>query len=72
MGRPTCAVLPVALASGRAAASFGCIGNRVYTGATDDEATCALPGSRLSQVLDRLETIVSANRSLEQFHRGRL
>jgi uncharacterized protein (DUF169 family) len=72
MGRPTCAVLPAAIASGRTAASFGCVGNRVYTGAADDEATFALPGSRLGLILDRLEVIVSANRSLEQFHRERL
>src|SRR5262245_56474414 len=32
MGRPTCAVLPEAINAGRTAASFGCIGNRVYTG----------------------------------------
>jgi len=72
MGRPTCAVLPSALASGRACASFGCIGNRVYTGATDEEATFALPGAHLEAILDRLETIVSANRVLEEFHRARL
>ena len=32
MGRPTCAILPESLQSGLATASFGCIGNRVYTG----------------------------------------
>ena len=36
MGRPTCAVLPLAIGSGTTSASFGCIGNRVYTGTRDD------------------------------------
>src|SRR4051794_26811858 len=35
MGRPTCAVLPETINSDRTAASFGCVGNRVYTGADE-------------------------------------
>ena len=33
MGRPTCAVVPESINAGRTAVSFGCVGNRVYTGA---------------------------------------
>ena len=47
MGRPTCAVLPEAINSARTAASFGCIGNRVYTGADETEAYFAIPGAQL-------------------------
>jgi uncharacterized protein (DUF169 family) len=72
MGRPTCAVLPEAINSGRTSASFGCIGNRVYTGATDDEAYFAIPGPQLRVVEEKLATIVNANLELEKFHRGRL
>jgi uncharacterized protein (DUF169 family) len=72
MGRPTCAVLPEAINSGRTAASFGCIGNRVYTGAADDEAYFAIPGERLAAVERRLEAIAHANSELEKFHRARL
>ena len=72
LGRPTCAVLPQALQSGRTAVSFGCIGNRVYTGAADDEAYFAIPGDKLEALVGRLETIAHANRELEAFHRGRL
>jgi uncharacterized protein (DUF169 family) len=71
MGRPTCAVLPEAVNSGRTAASFGCIGNRVYTGADDTEAYFAIPGSALAAVEERLRVIVRANEALEQFHRER-
>jgi uncharacterized protein (DUF169 family) len=71
MGRPTCAALPLALSSGRPSLSLGCIGNRVYTGIPDGEAYLAVPASRLAQIVDRLETVVRANRELEAFHRAR-
>jgi uncharacterized protein (DUF169 family) len=71
MGRPTCAVLPEAIQSGRTATSFGCIGNRVYTALGDEEGYYALPGTAVSSVVGRLGTIIAANRALEQFHRTR-
>jgi uncharacterized protein (DUF169 family) len=71
MGRPTCAVLPEAINSGRTAASFGCIGNRVYTGADQTEAYFAIPGPQLGAVEQQLAVIVRANQELERFHRGR-
>jgi uncharacterized protein (DUF169 family) len=72
MGRPTCAVLPESMNSGRTSASFACIGNRVYTGAGDDEAYFAIPGDRLADVERRLAVTVRANAELEKFHRSRL
>lgn len=72
MGRPTCAVLPAAINSSTVSASFGCVGNRVYTGASDDEAYIAIPGKHLGALVDSLRVIVRANGALEQFHRGRL
>lgn len=71
MGRPTCAVLPEALNSQKTSASFGCIGNRVYTGLEDSEAYFAIPGAALPKVEERLRVIVHANEALEQFHRER-
>jgi uncharacterized protein (DUF169 family) len=71
LGRPTCAVLPEAINSARTAASFGCIGNRVYTGADDTEAYFAIPGQQLGVVEENLAVIVRANQELEKFHRGR-
>jgi uncharacterized protein (DUF169 family) len=71
LGRPTCSVLPEAINSERTAASFGCIGNRVYTGAGENEAYFAIPGSQLGLVEEQLAVIVRANDALEQFHRGR-
>lgn len=71
MGRPTCAVLPEAINSARTAASFGCIGNRVYTGAGEEDAYFAIPGPHLSAIEDSLAAIVRANHELEKFHRAR-
>ena len=71
LGRPTCAVLPQAIGTGKTASSFGCIGNRVYTGAADDEAYFAIPGPQLETVVSSLATIVNANQELEKFHRAR-
>jgi uncharacterized protein (DUF169 family) len=71
MGRPTCAMIPMAMESGRGINSFGCIGNRVYTELGDDELYYAIPGPRLEAVVDKLETIVGANRKLEAWHQER-
>lgn len=71
MGRPACAMLPQAIGSGSGVASVGCIGNRVYTGLSDEELYLAVPGSAVERVLGEVETIVNANIELEKFHRAR-
>jgi uncharacterized protein (DUF169 family) len=71
MGRPTCAVLPEAINADRTAASFGCVGNRVYTGAEETDAYFAIPGAHLDAVEQQLAVIVRANDELEKFHRAR-
>ena len=72
MGRPTCAVLPAAIGSGKTAASFGCAGNRIYTAARDEDAYFAVPGSALDAVAEKLAVIAKANIALEAFHRSRV
>ena len=71
MGRPTCAVLPESRQSGHTATSFGCIGNRVYTGLGDDEGYYAIPGAKVEAVVKKLAIITEANHQLEGFHRAR-
>lgn len=71
MGRPTCAVVPEAINADRTASSFGCIGNRIYTGAPDDEAYFAIPGAQVPVIEEKLTVIVEANQKLEEFHRAR-
>jgi uncharacterized protein (DUF169 family) len=71
MGRPACAMLPQALSARTGVASVGCIGNRVYTGLGDDELYLTVPGNAVGRVLDQLETVLTANAALEQFHQNR-
>jgi uncharacterized protein (DUF169 family) len=70
--RPACTLLPIVEGSQRSGSSFGCIGNRVYTGMGGDEVWLGLPGAKLDAMLPKLKTIAAANRALEQFHRARL
>jgi uncharacterized protein (DUF169 family) len=69
MGRPTCAMIPASLQSEHGVSSFGCIGNRIYTGLGDNELYFTIPGRKVSAVVEKLETIVNANRQLDAFHR---
>lgn len=62
--------IPAAMSRGMAT-SAGCIGNRVYTGLGDDELYSAVPGPALEKVAEALQTIVSANLALADYHRGR-
>jgi len=71
LGRPACAMIAHAADTGNAVASFACIGNRVYTNLADDELYVTIPGGALSNVLGRLEVILSANAQLETYHRQR-
>jgi uncharacterized protein (DUF169 family) len=70
LGRPTCMVLPAALA-GHFVVSSGCIGNRVYTDVEDDELYAAFPGRDLERIAGQMETIVTANAKLFDFHHAR-
>ena len=70
LGRPTCMAIPAAL-SGGVASSLGCIGNRVYTGIADDQFYTVVSGSDLSTIVHELDTIVSANAQLAEYHQGR-
>lgn len=70
LGRPTCMALPAAIEHGSVVSS-GCIGNRVYTGLDEGEMYLVVPGKDLSRVASDLETVVSANAELAQYHRQR-
>jgi len=70
LGRPTCMALPASM-SGGATVSTGCVGNRVYTDLGDDELYVAILGRDLERMVEALETIVTANETLDAYHRGR-
>lgn len=72
LGRPGCAVVPLTASTGQAALSFGCKGNRTFTGLPDDEMYFAVPGGRWDAVTARLGEILAANRAMEGYYQDRL
>ncbi len=70
LGRPTCMALPAAL-DGGVALSTGCVGNRVYTGISDDELYVAVRGSDVERAAAEARTIAGANARLAEYHQER-
>jgi uncharacterized protein (DUF169 family) len=66
LGRPTCMALPVAMQHG-ATLSLGCIGNRVYTGLSEDEMYMVFRGRDLVNIADALDTVLGANVALRAY-----
>lgn len=64
LGRPGCAVLPLAQVTGSSVLSFGCKGNRTFTGLTDDQMYVCVPGGKWLGVTEKLEAVCAANRTL--------
>jgi len=70
LGRPTCMALPASLEHGTIT-SLGCIGNRVYTGLSEEEMYVVVRGKDLVAIALALETILSANTALLRYAKGR-
>ena len=69
-GRPTCMAIPAAMGNAMVS-SYGCIGNRVYTGLPDSDMYTTVAGSQIEAVADQLATIISANAALTDYHTQR-
>jgi uncharacterized protein (DUF169 family) len=61
LGRPACAVLPLTKRTDAAAMSFGCKGNRTFTGLPDEELYLSIPGAKWDAVVAAAAEIVAAN-----------
>jgi uncharacterized protein (DUF169 family) len=66
-GKPQCHIVPLAAEHGEIAASVGCALSRVRTGMKPHEMTCAIPGSKLGEVLDRLRETVRADSTVATY-----
>jgi len=71
LGRPACAVLPLACGSGHAAISLGCAGNRTYTGLPASEMYVCVPGAKWDAVASQLAVVLSANEAISTYNRQR-
>lgn len=69
LGRPGCAVLPMAFNSGSSSLSFGCKGNRTFTGLPEQELYLAIPGTKWDTVADTLRVIANANATMEAHYK---
>jgi len=54
-GKPQCHIIPVAVNTGEITISSGCMLSRVRTGMSNNEVTCAIPWSRLPELIERLQ-----------------
>lgn len=70
LGRPACAVLPLALNSGKPAVSFGCKGNRTFTGLPDEELYLAVPAAKWPALTAAAEEILRANGAMEAHYKA--
>lgn len=70
LGRPGCAVLPLALKTGASALSFGCKGNRTFTGLPDEELYIAVPGGKWPAVEAAIAEILAANAAMEAHYKA--
>ena len=71
VGRPGCAVLPIAMQTGEAAMSLGCAGNRLSTALADGELYSAIPGPTWASVAEALPDILGANETMSRRYRDR-
>jgi len=69
LGRPGCAVLPLTANSGAASLSFGCRGNRTFTGLPETEMYFALPGAHWPAFQAAFEEIGSADAKMTAHYR---
>ena len=66
-GKPQCHIVALAKEHGQVAASVGCMLSRTRTGMSPNEMTCAIPGSRLSEVLEKLRPAISVDASVATY-----
>ena len=66
-GRPQCHIVALAKERNTVAASVGCALSRARTGMPPEEMTCAIPGSRLGEVVERLEATVALDKVMANY-----
>jgi uncharacterized protein (DUF169 family) len=66
-GKPQCHILAIAKEQEQIAASVGCMLSRVRTGIPSTEMTCAIPGKRLAEVVQKLKTTCAIDDSVADY-----
>ena len=60
-GKPQCHIVAVAKQQGEVAVSVGCMLSRTRTGMRSEEMTCAIPASRLQDVVARVQATAATD-----------
>ena len=71
LGRPTCMAIPATINGAALVSSLGCVGNRIYTGISDEAFYTVVNGRALESVVAALGTVVAANTTLAEYHTAR-
>ena len=66
-GKPQCHIIPIAKERGEIAVSVGCMLSRVRTGMSNNEVTCAIPASRVAELIDRLRAARIADNAVAAY-----
>ncbi len=66
-GKPQCHIVPISLEQNEAAISVGCMLSRVRTGFSNSEMTCTIPYEQISNLVDALHAVCSADRSVAAY-----
>jgi uncharacterized protein (DUF169 family) len=66
-GKPQCHIIAIAMESGEIAASVGCALSRARTGMRSDELTCAIPASRLADIVPAIEATANLDRAMASY-----
>jgi uncharacterized protein (DUF169 family) len=66
-GKPQCHIIPLAKEENKIAISVGCMLSRVRTGMSNNELTCAIPGKRLNEIIDRLKANATADNAVAAY-----
>jgi uncharacterized protein (DUF169 family) len=66
-GKPQCHIVAIAKDQGEAAASVGCALSRVRTGMSPTEMTCAIPASRLAEVVGAIQRNAAAENAVARY-----
>ncbi|HSD96512.1 MAG TPA: DUF169 domain-containing protein [Sulfuricaulis sp.] len=66
-GKPQCHIIPIAKEQGQVALSVGCMLSRVRTGMANTEMTCAIPGRKLTEVVEKLKATCGADKAVATY-----
>jgi uncharacterized protein (DUF169 family) len=66
-GKPQCHIVAIAKEQGEIAASVGCALSRVRTGMPATETTCAIPGSKVEDVVTAIERNAVADTAVARY-----